>query len=72
MVPARRTRSPGRLATANGNGAADARPPSGGGHGLLGMRERVALFGGDLAAGHRRDGGYAVKARLPIERSARA
>ena len=52
----------------NANGA---RAPSGGGHGLVGMRERVALFGGDLAAGHRRDGGYAVKARLPIERSAR-
>jgi signal transduction histidine kinase len=57
-------------APANGNGD-PGRPPSGGGHGLVGMRERVALFGGDLAAGHRRDGGYAVKARLPIDRSAR-
>jgi hypothetical protein len=30
------------------------------------MRERVALFGGDLAAGRRLSGGYAVRAKLPI------
>jgi signal transduction histidine kinase len=36
------------------------------GHGLVGMRERVSLFGGDLDAGGRREGGYAVRARLPI------
>jgi signal transduction histidine kinase len=38
-----------------------------GGHGLVGMRERVALFGGDLRAGPRRAGGFAVRARIPIE-----
>jgi signal transduction histidine kinase len=37
------------------------------GHGLLGMRERVNLFGGQLEAGPGRDGGYLVSARLPLE-----
>jgi signal transduction histidine kinase len=39
---------------------------NGGGHGLIGMRERVTMFGGDLNAGARSEGGYAVRARLPI------
>jgi signal transduction histidine kinase len=37
-----------------------------GGNGLIGMRERVAMFGGELDAGARGDGGFAVLARLPI------
>jgi signal transduction histidine kinase len=36
------------------------------GHGLLGMRERATSLGGDLAAGPRSDGGFTVRATLPL------
>jgi len=42
-------------------------PASSSGHGLIGMRERVALFGGKVHAGRNRAGGFSVHARLPIE-----
>jgi signal transduction histidine kinase len=37
-----------------------------GGHGLVGMRERVAMFGGELFAGCGSDGGFVVRATLPV------
>ena len=39
---------------------------SAGGQGLIGMRERVAVFGGELQAGPSADGGYCASARLPV------
>ena len=37
------------------------------GHGLIGMRERVALFGGELEVGPLAGGGFRVAARLPLD-----
>jgi signal transduction histidine kinase len=59
----------GRGAVDDGRGVVDERGAAtgeGGGHGLAGMRERVALLGGELDAGTRRSGGYRVRARFPL------
>jgi signal transduction histidine kinase len=52
----------------NGSGVEPAVNGSGhrGGQGLVGMRERVSLFGGELRAGARPEGGFAVWARFPL------
>ena len=49
----------------DGKGVSSAAVAAGGGRGLLGMRERVATFRGELEAGPRAEGGFGVRARLP-------
>ena len=48
------------------DGAGAPAPVVSGGHGLVGMRERVALYGGRLDAGRRPGGGFQVRVLLPI------
>jgi signal transduction histidine kinase len=48
------------------DGPGDGSRAAGGGHGLVGMRERVALYGGRLDAGRRAEGGFVVRVKLPI------
>ena len=43
---------------------------AGGGHGLVGMRERATMLGGSLDAGPTGDGGFLVAAVLPVSRPA--
>ena len=50
--------------------ADDGRGPTqdpGVGHGLIGMRERVGVFGGSLRTGERPGGGFVVRAEIPVE-----
>jgi signal transduction histidine kinase len=58
--------APGGLTIRIGDGGRPAgAPTTGSGHGIIGMRERVALFGGDLSAGPRAGGGFDLVATLP-------
>ncbi|MEU7578605.1 sensor histidine kinase [Streptomyces sp. NPDC041068] len=59
------TRSGLRVRVTNTGTHIKAPPSPGAGHGLLGMRERTAMLGGDLATGPTPDGGYEVSAFLP-------
>jgi len=50
----------------DGLGAAASADTAGTGHGLLGMRERVEIYDGELRSGPRPGGGFEVRATLPI------
>ena len=52
--------------TDDGRGAAAGAHPDGGGRGIAGMRERAVALGGELQAGPRPEGGFHVRARLPL------
>jgi signal transduction histidine kinase len=55
------------LCVANTGPTTAVAPSPGAGHGLLGMRERAGMLGGELAAGPRPGGGYEVTAVLPVD-----
>ncbi|MCD0450113.1 sensor histidine kinase [Actinocorallia sp. API 0066] len=53
--------------TDDGRGVLDSSAGTSSGHGLVGMRERVALYGGELRIGPRTGGGFQVRASFPLE-----
>jgi signal transduction histidine kinase len=59
----------GQLVAVGGDGFADTPPalPPSGGHGVIGMRERVAVHGGEFNAGPRLGGGWRVYAVVPVK-----
>jgi signal transduction histidine kinase len=61
------TRDDGMLLVEVVNDGASAASPRPGGRGLVGMRERAELYGGRLTAGPGPEGGWRVRAELPLE-----
>ena len=58
---------PSSAAAPGATGPGRSQPPGAGGRGLIGLRERIAIYGGDLDAGPRPGGGWRVRARIPID-----
>jgi signal transduction histidine kinase len=58
-----------RIEVTDTGGVAGVPATAGGGHGLIGLRERLAVYGGTLHAGPRLRGGYRVTAEIPLETS---
>ena len=56
-----------RVEIADTGGTPGAAAASGNGYGLIGLRERLAVYGGTLHNGPRPSGGYRVKALIPLE-----
>jgi signal transduction histidine kinase len=49
------------------DGAGDLTTDEGLGHGLVGVRERVKIYGGEMSAGVSRSGGFVLRARIPLD-----
>jgi signal transduction histidine kinase len=60
------------LRIVNGKPSRLATPSPGAGHGVLGMRERVQMLGGEMTADHTEDGGFEVAAFLPVSAAGEA
>ncbi|MEV0846089.1 histidine kinase [Streptomyces sp. NPDC049954] len=58
-----------RVEVTDTGGTPGAGAAGGGGHGLIGLRERIAVYGGTLDAGPLPDGGYRTAATIPLETS---
>ncbi|GAU66424.1 putative histidine kinase [Streptomyces sp. NBRC 110611] len=58
------------LRIVNGAPSRLAKPSPGAGHGVLGMRERVQMLGGEITADHTEDGGFEVAAFIPVSSAA--
>ncbi|MFJ6747735.1 MULTISPECIES: histidine kinase [unclassified Streptomyces] len=58
------------LRIVNGVPSRLAKPSPGAGHGVLGMRERVQMLGGEMTADHTEEGGFEVAAFIPVTNTA--